>query len=117
MDKKAENDNFIAPPVLTKDIPYYTWEKKLAIWQAFISINKKKQAPAVFLTLTGQAREAAMKLLKENLTDDNGVKNLLTALDTSYLKDDTLLAYEAFETSEKFMRPHMLITDYIERLQ
>ena len=50
--------NFKAPPVLTKDITYNTWKKELEIWKAFTSIDKKKQAPAIFLTLSGQAREA-----------------------------------------------------------
>ena len=90
--------NFKAPPVLTKDITYNTWKKELGIWQAFTSIDKKNQAPAIFLTLSGQAREAVSELPIEQLTDDNGVKNLLTALDALYLKDETLLAYEAFET-------------------
>ena len=35
------------------------------------------------------------------------VKNLLIALDTLYLKDQTLLAHEELETFEKFMRLHM----------
>ena len=33
-------------------------------------------------------------------------------LDTLHLKEETLLAYEAFKTFEKIMQPHMLITDY-----
>ena len=113
----AENNNFKAPPVLTKDIPYNTRKKELAIWQVFTCIDKKKQAPAIFLTLTGKAREAARELPIENLTDDFGIKNLLIALDTLYLKDETLLTYEAFETFVKFMPPHMLITDYRIRFE
>ena len=55
----AENNNFKAPQVLIKGIP--TWKKELAIWQTFTSIDKK-QAPAIFLTLLGQAREAVTEL-------------------------------------------------------
>lgn len=106
--------SFKAPPVLNKDITYNSWKKELQIWQAFTTINKKKQAPGIFLTLSGQAREAVSELPIEQLTDDDGVDNLLTALDALYLKDETLLAYEAFETFEKFIRPQdMSITDYI----
>lgn len=60
----AENNNFKAPPVLIKGIPYNTWNKELAIWQTFTSIDKK-QAPAIFLTLLGQAREAMTELHRE----------------------------------------------------
>ena len=94
--------NFKAPPVLTKDITYNTWKKELEIWRAFTSIDKKKQAPAIFLTLSGQAREAVSELPIKQLTDDNGVKNLLTALDALYLKDETLLALKLLKPLKSF---------------
>ena len=70
----------------------------VSIWQAFISVEKKKQAPAIFLTLTSQAREAVLVLDVDTLTDD----------------DETCSAREAYETFEKFVQsPNMSISDYV----
>ena len=60
----------------------------------FTSLEKKKQAPAIFLTLTGQAREAILKLEPNTLPVDRGVQNLIKALDNLYLKDRDYLAFE-----------------------
>ena len=93
----SNNSDFKAPPVLNSAIPYSTWKRELAIWQAFTNIAKSKQAPAIFLTLSGEAREAAGEIQLDLLVCDDGVKNLLDTLDKMYLKDETIVAYEAFE--------------------
>ena len=87
--KRAQKGDYKAPPTLTKDITYATWKNEISIWQPFISLEKTKQAPAIFLLLSGQAREAVLELELDKLNDDNGVKNLLEKLDKLYLKDDT----------------------------
>lgn len=110
----ASKTDFKGPPSLHKDITYSTWKRELAIWQAFTSIENKKQAPAIFLTLTGQAREAALEIDIKKLNADDGVKNLIEALDKLYLQDEACSAYEAYEIFEKFVRPaEMSIADYI----
>ena len=68
-------------------------------------MDKKKQAPAILLTLNGQSREAALELDIADLNCDNGVKNLMKKLDDLYLKDSQHLAYEAYEEFEKYCRP------------
>ena len=57
--------------------------------------GKKKQATAIFLTLTGQAREAIVELDPDTLPVDGGVENLIKALDNLYLKDRNYSAYGA----------------------
>ena len=91
---------FKALQTLNKDFTHTNWKKVVSIWQAFTSVEKKKQAPAIFLTLTGQAREAVLVLDVDTLTGDYGVKNLIECLDQLFLKDETYLAYEAYETFE-----------------
>ena len=110
----AQKGDYTAPPALTKDITYATWKKEISIWQLFTSLERKKQDPTIFLSLSGQAREAVLELELDKLNDDNGVKNLLEKLDKLYLKDDTYSAYEAYERFETFSRaPSMTVSDYI----
>ena len=90
----AQSNNYKAPPILTDDVDYEKWKKEIKIWWMFTSLEKKKQAPAIFLTLTGQAREAILKLEPNTLPVDRGVQNLIKALDNLYLKDRDYLAFE-----------------------
>ena len=62
----------------------------------FTSTDKKKQAPAIFLSLIGQARKAIVGL---DISCDQGVENLIEELDKLYLKDSQYSAYEAYEKS------------------
>lgn len=108
--------HYKAPPTLgdNTDMCYENWKKEVQIWQLFTSLEKKKQAPAIFLTLTGQAREAILEMELEVLSSDDGVKELVKKLDSLYLKDSHHSAYEAYEKFEKFCRPSsMTMNDYI----
>ena len=110
----AQKRDYKAPPALTKDITYATWKKEISIWQLFTSLERKKQGPAIFLSLSSQAHEAVLELELDELNDDNGVKNLLEKLDKLYLKDDTHSADEAYKRFETFSRaPSMTVSDYI----
>ena len=111
----ASKGDYKASPTLSKDITYSNWKRELSIWQAFTSLEKKKQAPAIFLKLSGQARETVLNLDISKIAHDDGVKNLLDCLDELFLKDETCSSYEAVE---KFVRPAaMSIGDYITQFE
>ena len=91
---------------------------KIETWRLFTSIDKKKQAPAIFLSLIGQAREAIVSLDINRLSCDQGVQNLIGELDKLYLKDSQDSAYEAYKQFEKFCRPKsMKISNYIIKFE
>ena len=66
----AQKGDYKAPPALTKDITYATWKKEISIWQLFTSLERKKQAPAIFLSLSSQTREIVLELKLDNLNDE-----------------------------------------------
>ena len=49
--------NVKMPPVLESEDSYIEWINDLKIWQLFTDLPKAKQGPAVYLSLTGRARE------------------------------------------------------------
>ena len=53
---------------------YENWKHEIEIWQAFTDLAPKKQSTAIFLTLQGKARKAALEIEIKDLTDDQGVK-------------------------------------------
>ena len=110
--------DFKAPPTLGKDTLYNNWKKEVKIWEAFTSIPEEKRAPAIFMTLSGEAKEAVLNMDLEKLTAKDGVVNLIDVLDRMYLKDESSQAYEAYETFEKFVRPsNMTIADYVIKFE
>ena len=88
--------DFKAPPTLGKDSLYVNWKKEIKIWEAFMSVPEEKRAPAIFMTLTGEAREAILNMDIEKLTEKTGVNNLMAVLNKMYLKDEISQAYEAY---------------------
>ena len=107
------------PPLLTKDITYANWKEGIEIWKDFTELADEKKGPAVFLSLTGQAREAVrQEVTADKLKEKEGLKNLFACLDKIYLKDSTCLAYEAYEDFEKFVKPpEMKISDYVIKFE
>ena len=110
--------SYKASPALNKCNTYEQWLKELEIWQCFTDIPKAKQAPAIFLTLEGKAREAVLELDVANLSCDDGVKNLTTRLDKLYSKDKAQQAYEAYDDFERFKRPeNMPMAEFINEFE
>ena len=49
---------------------------------------EEKRAPAIFMTLTGEAKEAILNMDIEKLTEKTGVNKLMGELNKMYLKDE-----------------------------
>ena len=110
----AAKNNIKTPPALREDIPYESWKKEINIWQRFNTLEKRKQALAIFLSLEGKAREVVLEIDIDNLDKDDGVERILTQLDKLYLKDKLQLAYQAYDNFEKFKRPtEMPISEFV----
>ena len=84
------------------------------MWQLVTELKKEKQALAVSLSLTGNARETAMELPAGELGKENGMELLLAQLDKVFLRDDKDKAYEAYKNFDEFKKAeNMTISDYI----
>ena len=69
---------------------------------SFTELKEEKRAPAICLSLTGKAREAALELPVEKLTEKTGVQELMLKLDSLFLKDSDQRMYAAYDKFEKF---------------
>ena len=89
-------------------------KKELSLWQIFTDLSKSKQAPAICLSLSGRTREEALEINIDKLHSDTGVQELITKLDSLFLKDSEQTIYAAYDTFEKFKRKdNMSINNYI----
>ena len=93
-----------APPLLSSSKTYSDWKKLINIWTELTTLEKKKQGPALVLTLEGKAQEAALELPQAQITGDNGVKQILTRLDKIYEKDKLTEKFNAIEKFEGYKR-------------
>ena len=58
--------------------------KKKLVFGKYSILWEKKQGPAIFLSLSGQPREALLELDINKLNSGNGVENILAKLDTIF---------------------------------
>ena len=55
------------PPQITDDISYQDWKRDVTIWQLFTALEKKKQGPALYLSLQGKAKVCVRDLKPEDI--------------------------------------------------
>ena len=92
-----------APPVFNEEEDYLNWKNDLEVWKLFTD-TEKKMGPAVYLTLTGHAREAVRDLKPADIGKETGLDGIIVKLDAVYLKDENTRAYVAFKEFYEFKR-------------
>lgn len=107
--------SYKSPPEMREGLSFEDWKKELSIWCAFTDLDKKRRGGAVFLTLSGKARETVLADVSlDRINSENGVKNITSALDKLYEQDKAESAYKAFDHFIKFQRPNSMSTkEYI----
>ena len=106
--------NYKNPPKFETTSTYETWKNEVEIWQLVTELDKKKQALALTLSLSGKAREAALNIKAEDLNKDDGMSTLITKLDTVFLKEKKDSAYEAYKDFDSYRRiDDMNINEYV----
>ena len=108
------SNNLKTPPVLVDEDSYDEWKGDLAIWQLYTDLDKKKQGPAVYLLLSGRARECVRDLKPEEIGAEDGVKKIIDKLDTLFEKDVNTQTYLAFKEFYDYRRPSgVSITEFL----
>ena len=81
-----------APPAFDAEgDDYLAWKNDIEVWEVFTDLKEKKRGPAVYLSLTGKAREAVRGINVGDLAKNEGVKTIIEKLDSIYLQDKILL--------------------------
>ena len=104
---------FYEPPTLLPGF-YESWKKEISFWRASTTLNISRQAPTVFLSLTGQARDAIREMDVSSLTNENGMDRLIEKLDSLFLEDASQSAFMTYENFESFSRETTVpMNDYL----
>ena len=94
-----------APPVFNPDEgdAYENWKVDVNVWQLFTKDEKKRQGPAVYLSLKG-ARNAVCALKPAELAEDDGIEKIIETLDKVFQSDESTRAYHAFKEYVEYRR-------------
>ena len=110
----AASNSLKSPPVLKDEDDYTNWKQDLEIWQLYTDLDKKKQGPAVYLCLSGKAKECVRDVTKEDLSSDAGVSKIVTKLDTLFEKDVNTQTFLAFHEFYEYKRSSGIsITEFL----
>ena len=103
-----------APPEMRDGLLYSDWKKEVSIWTNVTDLDAKKQGGALYLSLSGKARDTVLtEVSGDDMKKDTGVKLITDCLDKLFLKDKTESAFVTFESFMKFKRTaSMSIKDY-----
>ena len=78
--------------------PTWNGRKTLKCGNFLLNLKRKKRGPAVYLTLTGNARDCVRDLTIVEIGADDGVEKITDKLDKVYLKDKDTQTFMAFES-------------------
>ena len=103
------------PPLMRDDLLYAEWKKELDIWDDFTDLDNTRKGGALFLTLTGKAREAVLSgVPREKIKSNTGLAEIVKCLDDLYEKDKSQSAFAAYDDFTSFRRKHdTSIQEYI----
>ena len=114
----ASQQQLKTPPLLENEEHYSEWRCDLQIWLLFTDLSVAKQGPAVYLSLSGRARDCVRELTSEQIGHDDGVKTILAKLDKVFLKDDNTRAYLAFKEFYDYKRASGVnITEFLVQFE
>ena len=85
-------------------LAYEEWKNDVNIWRLYTKEEIKKQGPAIYLSLRGDAREAVRDIPLDDLSGDTGFEKVLEALDKVYLRDENTRAFCAVKSFVEFKR-------------
>ena len=102
------------PPALENVDELDNWLREVEIWQCVTDLDKKKQGPAIYLSLSEKIRQSCSDVAVSDLSDERGVEVLTAKLKKMYAIDSNTLAFMAYDKFETFQRPRdMNMIDYI----
>ena len=102
------------PPILVDEAGYMEWKDDLKIWELYTDLDKKKRSPAVYLPLSGHARNCVRDLTPGQIGTDTGLKAIVDKLDKTFLKDKDTQTFITFETFYSYRRSSgENITDFL----
>ena len=99
----------VPPPVFSDDISYNDWKINVELWSRSIrdeQLNKKQKAIVLYQSLKGTLQKTILsEITIDDIDHNDGIKNILTAMDSFYKKDQVKSGCAALDKLIKYRRP------------
>ena len=92
------------PPNLNDTKSYEQWLQLLTDWSHATTLPKDKQGPALRLSLSGEAREAALQIEDKIIYSEQGLDSIITKLKDLFIKDTSHRKYNLLEEFVNYKR-------------
>ena len=100
------SEKIIGPPNFDeKAFSWKEYKKEIEVWASLTNLPKKKQGPALWMSLSGKAKEVVQDMDLDEIKADDGLRKMLGKLDAVFKIDDNQAAYLAYRSFETFVRP------------
>ena len=105
----------VPPPVFSEDCLYSDWKVDVDLWSRSIldsQLNKKQKSIVLYQSLPTTVRKTVLSTVTiENIDHDDGIKNILTAMDSFYKKDQVRSGCTEIKKLLKYRRPKSMAMD------
>ena len=106
------------PPAWSDDGNYDDWKKELEMWEEVTELAPEKRGPALYLSLTGNAKEAVRNMTVAQLRVAGGVKLITDKLGPVLDLNPNTKVFLAFKTFYDYRRASgTTITDFLIRYE
>ena len=102
----SNNEKILRSP--NYDEKRFSWKeykKEVEVWASLTNLPKRKQGPALWMSLAGKAKEVIQDMDLEEIKADNGLSQMIRKLDAVFKIDENQAAYLAYRSFETFIRP------------
>lgn len=109
-------------PAMRSNQPYGDWKKELKIWHmtnTTLEVDSKIQAGVLFESLKGKPRDTVLsELTVEEITDSNGIENIISTLDNFFIGNETKNAYDSMDDLMNFKcQKDSTLSDFVVEFQ
>ena len=116
----ATSQKFITGPP-DYDESKFTWKNykmEVDMWSELTKLTPEKKGPALWISLTGKAKEVVQDMAKEDIKAADGLTKMMDQLDKIFKIDDNQAAYISYQEFETFRRPSdMSLQDYVVKFE
>ena len=109
----------VKPPVFDeKNMTWQEYKKEIEVWAMLTTLPEKKRGPALWISLTGKAKDAVKDMEIVDLAADDGLSKMMEKLDLVFKTDENHAAYMAYRNFELFLRDEqMSFQDFVIRFE
>ena len=109
--------SYKTPPHWEESKSFEKWKSEVELWTLVTDLDKKKQGPAIALSLGGCKRDTALQVPNAEMNTEDGLAKVLNKLKEAYGKEESDRLFEIYVKFESIQRNNRPMQDYIQEFE